>query len=74
MCLQTHTSWETDWGYIKLLTEEVNKLRNLVQYMALELSKNVQKEVAVIETNENTVTNKETEAFPSDHSFKCDKC
>ena len=58
---------------IKLLTEEVNKLRNLVQYMALELSKNIQKEVAVSETNENTVTNKETEP-PSDPSFKCDKC
>ena len=58
----------------KLLTEEVNKLRNLVQYMALELSKNVQKEVAVIETNENTVTNKDTEASPSDPPFKCDKC
>ena len=44
---------------IKLLTEEVNKLRNLVQYMALELSKNVQKEVAVIKTNKNAVTNNE---------------
>ena len=42
--------------------------------MALELRKNVQKEVAVIETNENTVTNKETEASPSDPSFKCDNC
>ena len=59
---------------IKLLTEEVNKLRNLVQYMALELSKNAQKEVPVVETNENTVTNKETEASPSDPSFKGDKC
>ena len=58
---------------IKLLTVEVNKLRNLVQYMALELSKNVQKEVAVIETNKNTVTNKEAEP-PSDPSFKCDRC
>ena len=37
---------------IKLLNEEVNTLRNLVQYMALELSKNVSKEVTVIETNE----------------------
>ena len=36
---------------IKLLSEEVNTLRNLVQYMALELSKNVSKEVTVIKTN-----------------------
>ena len=41
--------------------------------MALELSKNVQKEVTVIETNENTVTNKESEAPPSEAAFKCDK-
>ena len=63
---------------IKVLTEEVNKLRNLFQYMALELSKNVQKEVTVIETNENTVTNKETETEPckdtSYHIFKCEEC
>ena len=58
---------------IKVLTEEVNKLRNLFQYMALELSKNVQKEVTVIETNENTGTTKES-VSPSDPSFKCDKC
>ena len=37
---------------IKLLNKEVNTLRNLVQYMALELSKNFSKEVIVIETNE----------------------
>ena len=36
---------------IKLINEEVNTLRNLAQYMALELSKNVSKEVTVIETN-----------------------
>ena len=42
--------------------------------MALELSKNVQKEVTVIETNENTVSSKESEAPSSEAAFKCDKC
>ena len=37
---------------IKLLNEEVNTLRNLVQFMAIELGKKVSKEVTVIETNE----------------------
>ena len=37
---------------IKLLNEEVNTLRNIVQYMSLELGKIVSKEVNVIETNE----------------------
>ena len=59
---------------IKVLIEEVNTLRTLVQYMALELSKNVQKVVTVIKTNEKTGINQETKSSLSEPSFKRDKC
>ena len=36
----------------KLLKEEVNTLNHSVQFMAIELSKNVSKKLTVIETND----------------------
>ena len=61
---------------IKLLNEEVNTLRNIVQYMALELGKNVSKEVTVFETNEvgNPEEEIEIEAAHCKIKVTCEKC
>ena len=61
---------------IQLLNEEANTLRNLVQYMALELSKNFSKEVIVIETNEvgNWEEATEIDVAHCEIKVKCEKC
>ena len=61
---------------LKLLTEEINTLKNLVQYMALELAKNIQKEVTVDKTNERDTSQEQTEIEAPDNEaeFKCAKC
>ena len=58
---------------IKLLNEEVHILRNLVQCIALELSKNVSKKASGIETNEleNWEEAKDAHCEIKD---KCEKC
>ena len=61
---------------IKLLKEEVKTLRNLLRCMAIELGKNVSKEVTVIETNElgDPAEAKEIEAAPCEAIVRCEKC
>ena len=61
---------------IKALTEEVNLLRNLIQYLAIGLMNSVQKEVTVSEgTEKENSTNKElAEALLPEPNLKCEKC
>ena len=70
---QTDLNEQIKQGLLK--HEEVNTRRNLIQYMALELSKNVSKEVTVIETSEENLEDaKEIEDAHCEIKVKCEKC
>ena len=61
---------------IKILTEEVQTLKQLVQEMALELAKHVQKEGVVIKVKEkeNPTELNEKETQPCEAAVRCDRC